>query len=92
MQEWVKNFNTQDFRKDILYHHRLGFGPQLVDYERRISYPSIAKEALKTTINMENLSEEMRVLYVAFTRPKEKLIITGSVRDIESSIKNGLKI
>lgn len=82
-----KNFNTQDFRKDILYHHRLGFGPQLVDYERRISYPSIAKEALKTTINMENLSEEMRVLYVAFTRPKEKLIITGSVRDIESSIK-----
>ena len=82
-----KNFNTQDFKKDILYHHRLGFGPQLVDYERKISYPSIAKEALKTTINMENLSEEMRVLYVAFTRPKEKLIITGSVRDIESSMK-----
>lgn len=82
-----KNFNTQDFRKDILYHHKLGFGPQLVDYERRISYPSIAKEALKTTINMENLSEEMRVLYVAFTRPKEKLIITGSVKDVESSVK-----
>ena len=82
-----KNFNTQDFKKDILYHHRLGFGPQLVDYERKISYPSIAKEALKTTINMENLSEEMRVLYVAFTRPKEKLIITGSVRDIESSME-----
>ncbi|EPZ55825.1 uvrD-like helicase C-terminal domain protein [[Clostridium] sordellii ATCC 9714] len=82
-----KNFNNQDFRKDILYHHKLGYGPQIVDYKRRISYPSIAKEALKTTINMENLSEEMRVLYVAFTRPKEKLIITGSVRDIESSIK-----
>ncbi len=82
-----KNFNNQDFRKSILYHHKLGYGPQLVDYNRKIAYPSIAKEALKTTINMENLSEEMRVLYVAFTRPKEKLIITGSIKDVESSIK-----
>ncbi|WP_042275881.1 helicase-exonuclease AddAB subunit AddA [[Clostridium] dakarense] len=83
-----KNFNTQDFKKDILYHHNLGYGPQVVDYERRISYPSIAKEALKSKINVENLSEEMRVLYVAFTRPKEKLIITGSVRDIEKNLKS----
>lgn len=81
-----KNFNTQDFKKNILYHHKLGYGPQLVDYERRISFPSIAKEALKSKINIENLSEEMRVLYVAFTRPKEKLIITGSTKDIETSI------
>ncbi|MBO3443141.1 helicase-exonuclease AddAB subunit AddA [Clostridium sp. CCUG 7971] len=83
-----KNFNTQDFKKDILYHHNLGYGPQVVDYERRISYPSIAKEALKSKINVENLSEEMRVLYVAFTRPKEKLIITGSTRNIEKSLKS----
>ncbi|MEF9991736.1 MAG: helicase-exonuclease AddAB subunit AddA [Romboutsia sp.] len=81
-----KNFNTQDFKKNVLYHHKLGFGPQIVDYERRISYPSITKEALKTKINVENLSEEMRVLYVAFTRPKEKLIITGSTKDIDKSI------
>ncbi|MGL5314599.1 MAG: helicase-exonuclease AddAB subunit AddA, partial [Peptostreptococcaceae bacterium] len=83
-----KKFNTQDFRKDILYHHNLGYGPQLVDYNRRISYPSIAKEALKSKINVENLSEEMRVLYVAFTRPKEKLIITGASRDLEKSLKS----
>jgi ATP-dependent helicase/nuclease subunit A len=81
-----KNFNTQDFKNNILYHHKLGYGPQLVDFKRRISYPSIAKEALKTRINIENLSEEMRVLYVAFTRPKEKLIITGSTKDIDSSL------
>ena len=49
--------------------------------------PSIAKEALKSKINIENLSEEMRVLYVAFTRPKEKLIITGSTKKIEDSVK-----
>ncbi|CEH33037.1 helicase-exonuclease AddAB subunit AddA [Romboutsia lituseburensis] len=82
-----KNFNTQDFKKNILYHHNLGYGPQIVDYERKISYPSIAKEALKSKINIENLSEEMRVLYVAFTRPKEKLIITGSTRNIEKSLR-----
>ena len=83
-----KNFNNQDFRKSILYHHDLGYGPELVDYKRKISYPSIAKEALKSRINIENLSEEMRVLYVAFTRPKEKLIITGSSRDINKSISS----
>ena len=82
-----KNFNTQDFKKNVLYHHNLGYGPQIVDYERKISYPSIAKEALKSKINIENLSEEMRVLYVAFTRPKEKLIITGSTRNIEKSLR-----
>lgn len=82
-----KRFNTQDLMNNILYHHRLGYGPQVVDFDRRISYPSIAKEALKSRINIENLSEEMRVLYVAFTRPKEKLIITGSTKNTDESIK-----
>ena len=81
-----KNFNLQDIRKNLLYHHKLGFGPQFVDFERRIAYPSIAKEALKKRLNIESLSEEMRILYVAFTRAKEKLIMTGSVRDIQKSV------
>ncbi|WP_455542260.1 helicase-exonuclease AddAB subunit AddA [Intestinibacter sp.] len=81
-----RNFNTMDFRKDVLYHHELGYGPQIVDFERRISYPSIAKEALKCKINIENISEEMRILYVALTRAKEKLIITASIKDIEQNI------
>ena len=81
-----KNFNTMDFKKDMLYHHELGFGPQLVDVDRRISYPSIAKEALKYKMNLENLSEEMRILYVALTRAKEKLILTGTVKDIPGTL------
>ena len=81
-----RNFNTMDFRKDVLYHHELGYGPQIVDFERRISYPSIAKEALKCKINIENISEEMRILYVALTRAKEKLIITSSIKDIEQNM------
>ena len=82
-----KNFNTMDFKKDMLYHYELGFGPQLVDIDRRISYPSIAKEALKYKMNLENLSEEMRILYVALTRAKEKLILTGAVKDIPATLR-----
>ena len=86
-----KNFNTMDFKKDMLYHYELGFGPQLVDIDRRISYPSITKEALKYKMNLENLSEEMRILYVALTRAKEKLILTGSVKDINTNLNKWSK-
>ncbi|MDR0879483.1 MAG: UvrD-helicase domain-containing protein [Clostridioides sp.] len=81
-----KNFNMMDFKKKILYHHDLGYGPQVVDFDRRISFPSIAKDALKKKMMLESLSEEMRVLYVALTRAKEKLILTGSTRSVEKSM------
>lgn len=80
-----KQFNFQDLRRSILYHHELGLGPDFVDYKRRIAYPSVIKEAIKKKIRLESLSEEMRILYVAFTRAKEKLIITGSVADIKKT-------
>lgn len=81
-----KNFNMMDFRKNILYHQELGYGPQFVDFDRRISFPSIAKEALKKKMLIENLSEEMRVLYVALTRAKEKLILTGSIKSLDKNL------
>lgn len=80
-----KNFNLMDLNKTILFHQNLGVGPDYVDPERRISYPTMIKLALKRKIKLETLSEEMRILYVAFTRAKEKLIITGTVRSLESS-------
>jgi ATP-dependent helicase/nuclease subunit A len=78
-----KKFNFQDMTQRLLVHHELGFGPDYVDPEKRIAYSTLAKQALKCRIKLETLSEEMRILYVAFTRAKEKLIITGSVRDLE---------
>lgn len=86
-----KKFNKMDMNRNILYHHDLGYGPQVVNLETRLSYPSIMKEALKKQMNIEMLSEEMRVLYVAFTRAKEKLIITGSVSDIDKNIQKWKK-
>ncbi|MGH4123000.1 MAG: helicase-exonuclease AddAB subunit AddA [Clostridium sp.] len=81
-----KNFNLMDINKRILFHHELGYGPDFVDPLRRISYPTVLKQALRKKIKIESLSEEMRVLYVAFTRAKEKLIITGSMKNIEKNI------
>ena len=78
-----KQFNLMDLNKNILYHEDLGLGPEYVDLEKRISYPTLAKESIKQRIRQETLSEEMRILYVALTRPKEKIIITGCVNDIE---------
>ena len=74
-----KQFNLMDLNNNILYHEELGFGPELVDLDKRVSYPTLPKEAIKQRIRLETLSEEVRILYVAFTRAKEKLIITGAV-------------
>ncbi|WP_125152016.1 helicase-exonuclease AddAB subunit AddA [Clostridium rectalis] len=82
-----KGFNLQDMRKSILFHHEIGFGPDYVDLEKRISYPTILKQIIKKKIKIETLSEEMRILYVALTRAKEKLIITGMVNKLQDSIE-----
>lgn len=81
-----KNFNMMDLNDKILYHQKLGLGPEYVDPEKRIQHSTIVKMALRNKIKLETLSEEMRILYVAFTRAKEKLIITGMVNDVGASI------
>lgn len=80
-----KNFNLRDLSGKVLFHHQFGFGPQYVNFEKRYSYDTIFKQCIKNITKIETLSEEMRILYVALTRAKEKLIITGSVNDIEKS-------
>ena len=82
-----KNFNLMDLNKNMLYHDELGFGPDFIDLEKRFSIGTLAKEAIKKKMKIETLSEEMRILYVACTRAKEKLIITGAVRNIQKSIE-----
>jgi ATP-dependent helicase/nuclease subunit A len=76
-----KKFNMQDLNASILLHQDLGFGPDVVDLEKRTIIPSLPKFAIRQKLRLETLSEEMRILYVAFTRAREKLIITGSIRD-----------
>lgn len=80
-----KQFNLMDLNRRILYHEELGYGPDYVNYNRRLTFPTVKKMAIKKKFKLESLSEEMRILYVAFTRAKEKLIITGSVTNLEKA-------
>lgn len=82
-----REFNMTDISKSVLCDYDMGIGSDYVDLEKRISYPTLMKTAIKKKATLETLSEEMRILYVAFTRAKEKLIITGSVGNIEHCIK-----
>lgn len=86
-----KKFNLQDMNKSILLHQELGFGPDVVDHRRRLSYPSAPKLAIREKIKAETLSEEMRILYVAMTRAREKLIITGAVGDVPKAVAKWAK-
>ena len=81
-----KMFNVQDLNQSILLHQDMGFGPKYINYERKIEYNTLAKEAIRVKTLNEILSEEMRLLYVALTRAKEKLIITGCDKNLKKSI------
>ena len=78
-----KRVNLQDLNSNLLFHQKYGIGPQYINYEKRVEYSTAAKDALKIISRDETISEEMRVLYVALTRAKEKLIITGTCKDYQ---------
>ena len=82
-----KQFNLMDLNKNVLLHQNMGIGVKYIDYERQVQYDTLSKVAIKSRILTESLSEEMRILYVALTRAKEKLIITGVSKDFEKEMK-----
>lgn len=81
-----RNFNKQDTRSRMVLHPELGIGIDWIDGERRIKTPTILKRAIAKQIELENLGEELRVLYVALTRAKEKLILTGCRKEAENDL------
>ena len=87
-----KKFNMQDLNDNILLHQDIGFGPTIMDTTRKIKYSSIAKDAIKLKMKQETLSEEQRILYVALTRAKEKLYITGRSKDFTKYVQDKNKI
>ena len=76
-----KKVNLQDLREQILLNEKLGLGPEYRNYDKMIRYSTSAKKAIAIAGMKESISEEMRILYVALTRAKEKLIISGTVKD-----------
>lgn len=82
-----KQFNFNDLKEDVLLHQDMGIGAKYIDYDMQIKYDTLSKRAIKDKILTETLSEEMRILYVALTRAKEKLFITGISKDIKKELE-----
>ncbi|MBS4188825.1 helicase-exonuclease AddAB subunit AddA [Bacillus sp. FJAT-49705] len=81
-----RNFNTMDLKKAYMLDKEYGFAAKYVNAEKRISYPSLPQLAFKRKKKMEMLAEELRVLYVALTRAKEKLYLVASVKSAEKKL------
>ena len=80
-----KNFNFQDLNQSVLIHSDLGIGLDLVDVNRRTRHAGLAKKLIRARLKEETLGEELRVLYVAMTRAKEKLILAGIPGDLSAA-------
>ncbi|MGY6209763.1 helicase-exonuclease AddAB subunit AddA [Cytobacillus firmus] len=86
-----RSFNTMDLKKAYMLDKEFGFAAKYVNAEKRISYPSLPQIAFKRKKKMEMLAEEMRVLYVALTRAKEKLYLVSSVKSADKKLNKWLQ-
>lgn len=82
-----KQFNRQDARSTIAIHQNYGVGCDCVDPVLRFKTPTLLKRAIQQILLQESLGEELRVLYVAMTRAKEKLYLSGSLKKAEDTLK-----
>ena len=81
-----RSFNREDLRAPVLCDKDLGLGLSAVDHTTRIRFPTIAKRAIVAQTMGESLSEEMRVLYVAMTRARDRLIMTYAAKSPEKEL------
>ncbi len=81
LADTTKSYNIKDINSQVVMHHNLGVGINVVNNKYKITYPSVIKQAIKDLNLKEIKSEELRMLYVAMTRAKEKLIIFATVKN-----------
>ena len=83
-----RKFNQESLRAQVLCDKELGLGLSVADNENRVRYPSIAKRAIAAKMAAESVSEEMRVLYVAMTRARDRLIMTYAAQNLQSDLQD----
>lgn len=83
----ARKFNQQDLIAPILCDSELGLGMSVVDRKTRVRYPTVAKRAIAAKTHAEGISEELRVLYVAMTRARDRLIMTYAAKDPEKKLQ-----
>ncbi|WP_442603698.1 helicase-exonuclease AddAB subunit AddA [Paenibacillus sp. KN14-4R] len=88
----AKMFNQRDLNEPFLVHKELGFGPRFVDAELRVAYPTLPLLAIRRAMKLETLAEELRVLYVALTRAREKLYLIGTVKDAAKQMRDWARL
>lgn len=81
-----REFNRESLRAQILCEKELGLGLSVADHDTRVRYPSLAKRAIAAKMTRESLSEELRVLYVAMTRARDRLIMTYAAKKLEGDL------
>lgn len=82
-----KKFNNMDAREKIVIHADYGLGPECIDTTLRTKIPTLMKRCIQKKLMLDNLGEELRILYVAMTRAKEKLIMIGTMKDVDEAMK-----
>lgn len=83
----ASGFNNSDSRPAMIFHDQMGIATDYVDLEQRVKYPTLMRKAFQRRLKMDNLGEELRILYVALTRAKEKLVLIGCDRYLESRLE-----
>ena len=83
-----REFNRENLRAQVLCDKELGLGLSVADTVNRVRYPAISKRAIAAKAVQESLSEELRVLYVAMTRARDRLIMTYASRNLEKDIQD----
>lgn len=84
----TRKYNIRDTSDTIIMENSLGIGVNVVKENLNVTYPSVIKQAIKNKIIKDSKSEELRMLYVALTRAKEKLIIFGTLKDYSKFKQN----
>ncbi len=83
LADTTSKYQEKDLQKEIVLHQDLGVGINVINDEYNVSYPSIIKQSIKSISTREIRSEELRMLYVALTRAKEKLCIFATLDDFD---------
>ena len=78
-------FNVTDEKNDVIFERSLGLGARAADRRRRVKYPTLSHHAVALRLHQQALAEELRVLYVAMTRARERLILTASLRGLDEA-------
>ncbi|MDO4270942.1 MAG: helicase-exonuclease AddAB subunit AddA [Eubacteriales bacterium] len=92
VSDCAKQFNEADLREPVLVHKELGFGSKCRDRERGVQYDTAERVAAAALQRREMVSEELRVLYVALTRAKEKLIVTCASGTLGASLQKWARL